>query len=101
MFSGGDAAALEKGIKIMEPVFKIIEGWLNQHEYLINNQLTLADLSCYCELGQLEEMGVYDYSKFPKIQAWLKKVKQVPHYSEFVKSLLKMKALMSNKQNKL
>ncbi|KAF1323738.1 Glutathione transferase, theta class, partial [Globisporangium splendens] len=36
---------------------------------------TIADYAAYCEFGQTELMGVFDFSKYPKVSAWLKRMK--------------------------
>jgi glutathione S-transferase/autophagy-related protein 2 len=36
---------------------------------------TIADYAAYCEFGQTELMGVFDFSKYPKVAAWLKRMK--------------------------
>lgn len=48
-------------------------GWLGQGEYLTGENLTLADFAAYVEIGQLrpEFTNVYDFTEFPRVQAWL------------------------------
>ncbi|POM73145.1 Glutathione transferase, theta class [Phytophthora palmivora] len=43
---------------------------------------TIADIAAYCEFVQVELMGIYDFSKYPKFSAWLKRMKAVPHHDE-------------------
>ncbi|OWZ18616.1 Glutathione transferase, theta class [Phytophthora megakarya] len=43
---------------------------------------TIADFAAYCEFVQVEQMGIYDFSKHPKLAAWLKRMKSVPHHDE-------------------
>lgn len=42
---------------------------------------TIADFAAYCEFDQLELMG-YEFSKYPKLHAWLQRMKALPHYDE-------------------
>ncbi|KAF1323684.1 Glutathione transferase, theta class, partial [Globisporangium splendens] len=43
---------------------------------------TIADYAAYCEFGQTELMGVFDFSKYPKVSAWLKRMKDIPFHDE-------------------
>lgn len=36
---------------------------------------TLADYACYCELDQLEAMGAFDFSMYPKTSEWMARMK--------------------------
>jgi len=91
---------IKLGFETLKPTFEIIEQWLTKNEYLISNSVTLADLSCFCELAQLEETYIYDYKDFPKIQDWIKKIKQVPHYETYSQSLKKLNALIQKKKER-
>lgn len=48
-------------------------GWLNDSTYLTAENPTIADIAAYVEIGQLQPQytNVYDFSAFPKVQAWL------------------------------
>jgi len=48
-------------------------GWLANTRYLVGDQLTLADLAAYVELGQLRPCftNVFDFSPFPNVCRWL------------------------------
>ncbi|CAI5742511.1 unnamed protein product [Hyaloperonospora brassicae] len=41
---------------------------------------TIADIAAYCEFVQIELMGIFDFAKYPKLSAWLGRMKQVPHH---------------------
>lgn len=43
---------------------------------------TIADVAAYCEFVQVELMGIFDFSKHPKLSAWLGRMKEVPHHDE-------------------
>lgn len=43
---------------------------------------TVADIAAYCEFVQVEMMGIHDFSKYPKLSAWMKRMKDVPHHDE-------------------
>ena len=47
-----------------------IERWLSQNTYLAGDKITIADVSCACEL--IQGMFIeYDFSKWPKTSKWL------------------------------
>ena len=48
-------------------------GWLANSKFLVGDSVTLADFAAYVEIGQLQPgfTNVYDFSDFPKVQAWL------------------------------
>ncbi|KAF1776512.1 Thioredoxin-like fold [Phytophthora cactorum] len=43
---------------------------------------TVADFAAYCEFVQIELMGIFDYSKYPKVSAWIERMKKLPHHDE-------------------
>ncbi len=51
----------------------MIERWLGENPFLCGDEMTLADLTAACEMMQTKFIGL-DLSKWPKIQAWLKKM---------------------------
>lgn len=36
---------------------------------------TLADYACYCEVGQTDMLGVFDFSKYGNLAAWIARMK--------------------------
>ncbi|EDV95143.1 GH17734 [Drosophila grimshawi] len=67
---------MERNLDIVEEV------WLNKKEFLTGPTLTVADIFAACEIEQTR-MADYDVRiKYPKIRAWLKRVRQScnPHY---------------------
>ena len=48
-------------------------GWLTQSRFLAGDQLTLADMAAYVEIGQLQPQftNVYDFEPFPNVRRWL------------------------------
>ena len=70
--------------------FKALEdGWLAQSRYLTGDQLTIADMSAYVEIGQLQSKftNVYDFAPFPNIRRWLDDMNQVDYHDEVHASL--------------
>ena len=73
--------------------FKALEdGWLAQSRYLTGDQLTIADMSAYVEIGQLQSKftNVYDFAPFPNIRRWLEDMNQVAYHDEVHASLYEL-----------
>ena len=73
--------------------FKALEdGWLAQSRYLTGDQLTIADMSAYVEIGQLQSKftNVYDFTPFPNIRRWLEDMNQVAYHDEVHASLYEL-----------
>lgn len=59
-------------------------GWLAQSRYLAGDQLSLADFSAYCEIGQLQPgfTNVFDFEPFPNVRRWLDEMKRVDSHDD-------------------
>jgi glutathione S-transferase len=55
--------------------------WMSEREYLCSDQLTLADITVYWELKDLEQCH-HSFDGFHTLQAWMAKVSQVPQIQE-------------------
>ena len=74
----------------IEKAFKALEdGWLAKSRFLTGEQLTIADMSAYVEIGQLQSKftNVYDFASFPNIRRWLDDMNQVDYHDEVHASL--------------
>jgi glutathione S-transferase len=64
--------------RTVDKILSILEFWLrNGNEYLMTEtHPSLADMSCYNEVVQLEVMGLLTHAneKFPRVAAWLKRM---------------------------
>ena len=60
------------------------EGWLSSRPYITGDDVTIADIAAYVEIGQLrpEFTNVYDFSPFPNVQRWLDAMMEVPGHDE-------------------
>jgi glutathione S-transferase len=77
----------------IDKAFKAIEdGWLSKSRYLIGDQLTIADMSAYVEIGQLQSKftNIYDFESFPNIRRWLEDMNQVAYHDEIHTSLYEL-----------
>lgn len=72
-------AVLKRKDQTIADILRIMEFWLRHGNlYLVSaTEPTVADLSCYNEVVQLEVMGLLEdvESKFPRVAAWLKRMK--------------------------
>lgn len=66
---------------IMEAYDKL-ETFLDGHDYLIGDQLTLADLSCIGTVGNLELHVPIDGERHPRVRAWIDRLTELPYYEE-------------------
>ena len=59
-------------------------GWLSQGNYLVGDQLTLADFAAYVEIGQLQPgfTNVFDFADFPRVSAWMERMKQIDGHDD-------------------
>ncbi|CEG37762.1 glutathione theta class [Plasmopara halstedii] len=66
---------------------ELMEKFLVKDFVAETDHVTIADISAYCELVQVELMGIYDFSKHPKLAAWLKRMKSIPFHDEIHEDL--------------
>ena len=69
----------------IEKAFEAIEsGWLRDSRFLIGNTMTIADISAYVEIGQLQSMftNVYNFEPYPNIRKWLKEMQNVDYHDD-------------------
>ncbi len=69
----------------IEKSFQAIDtGWLNNSRYLAGDNLTIADISAYVEMGQLQSMftNVYDFESYPNIKRWLIEMRKVDFHDD-------------------
>lgn len=81
----------ERGL--IEAIFRTIEGaFLKNKNYIASDdQMTIADLSAVCEIMQLR-LTKFDFSKFPKLEAWINRCMSNPELQEAHKIIFKAAA---------
>ncbi|KAF2894317.1 hypothetical protein ILUMI_11855 [Ignelater luminosus] len=67
------AAEVEEGYGFLE---KFLEG----HQWLAGDSVTLADLSIITSLTSIDVVVPVDEKKFPNVTAWIKRVEKLPYY---------------------
>ncbi|KAF1319490.1 Glutathione transferase, theta class, partial [Globisporangium splendens] len=68
--------------KVIEKNAGLLEKILIKDYIAETDAPTIADYAAYCEFGQTELMGLFDFSKYPKVSAWLKRMKDIPFRTE-------------------
>ena len=77
----------------IEKAFKALEDeWLAKSRFLTGDQLTIADMSAYVEIGQLQSKftNVYDFEPLPNIRGWLEEMNQIAYHDEVHTSLYEL-----------
>ena len=54
-----------------------VEAWLTVTPFLAGTEVSIADLTALCELTQ-QSLVALDFSQYPKIQAWMRKLMEIP-----------------------
>ncbi|XP_053692127.1 uncharacterized protein LOC128740592 [Sabethes cyaneus] len=49
-------------------------------DYIVGNNLTLADLSCVASIASMHAIFPIDVTKYPKLAAWLERLSKLPYY---------------------
>lgn len=59
-------------------------GWLAESLFLVGDEMTLADMAAYVEIGQMQPQftNVYDFEPFPKVQRWMSDMAQVEGHDD-------------------
>jgi glutathione S-transferase len=63
-----------------QALLAMMEARLAAHDWLVGEAPTIADLCLYAYTHTAEEMGGFDLSPFPGVQAWLARVAALPGY---------------------
>lgn len=89
---------IQKGLKeevekkAIAYVLKTIEGaFLKEQKYLCGDEMTLADLSAFCEVIQLQMIN-YDFSPYPALKKWIERCLADPVIQEVHTVLFKIVA---------
>jgi glutathione S-transferase len=72
--------AIADGVEALKQYFPIIEKKLNQHKYLVGNEISLADIILLALL-EPAEMAQIDLNVYPSLAAWRAGLKKQPFYT--------------------
>ncbi|CAH0546304.1 unnamed protein product [Brassicogethes aeneus] len=59
-----------------------LESFLNGHDWFAGDEVTIADLSILSTLATVELFIPVDAERFPQLDAWLKRAKDLPYFHE-------------------
>ncbi|NQD38496.1 glutathione S-transferase family protein [Permianibacter sp. IMCC34836] len=62
-----------------EKALAVMNEHLGQHIFFVDNQYSIADIALYAYTHVAEEGG-YQLSRYPAVQAWLRRVEQTPGF---------------------
>lgn len=62
--------------------YGFLEAFLQGYDYLVGNQLTIADLIAVANTTSLDIFVPIDTKKFPNVDAWIKRLQALPYYSK-------------------
>lgn len=65
----------------IEKAYQLLEDTLVD-EYVVGNSPTIADFSCISTISSLMGVIPVEQSKYPKILAWVERLKTLPYYEE-------------------
>lgn len=65
----------------IESAYEILNKFLDGHEYLVSNSISVADFSCITSVTQLDIVHPID-QKYANVRAWIERIAQLPYYDE-------------------
>merc|ERR1711971_39054 len=82
-------AVIQMNTQQISGIMNAIEQWLTECPWLCGQSPTLADLSCYCEIGQCKDeytdlfaINGFDFKQWPQVSNWLTRCESLPGYAE-------------------
>ncbi|CAH1154578.1 unnamed protein product [Phaedon cochleariae] len=72
----------QKLLNNLSEAFHMVEKFLQKTKYVAGDQMTIADISFVTSITTWNPYMPLPEAQFPKITAWLKKMKELPYYSE-------------------
>ncbi|RMX68793.1 hypothetical protein KXD40_007477 [Peronospora effusa] len=102
-----DAVLVKEAPTLIGNLVKLMEKFLVKDYIANSDEITLVDFAAYCEFVQIELMGVFDFTEYPKFSAWMQRMKKVPLHDEMHATLdeflsdLKLKTKAKAKEKSL
>lgn len=62
-----------------ETALGVLETRLDDHDWLVGDRMTIADIACYPYVAMAPEGG-FDLESYPGIRAWIGRIKSLPGY---------------------
>lgn len=79
LFRGKKEIAKENEKGIIQS-YGFVESFLEKSEWFAGSQLTIADFSAVSSISSIAPVIPFDANKYPKLSAWLNKMKSLPYY---------------------
>lgn len=77
---GGSSEVPQHKIDYMKKGYELLDGALTD-DYIVGNELTLADISCIATVDTMDIFFPMDRSKYPKLVAWMERMSnRIPDY---------------------
>lgn len=73
--------AKEKTLKL----FEVVEATLSTNDYLIGDQVSLADIAAYSYIAHVPEGGI-SLAPYPSIRSWIARIEAIPGFIPMLKS---------------
>lgn len=68
-----DESKCEEATKFAHQQFKVLEGWLSQHEWLANDTFSIADPFALAYMEQVRPLG-FPIDEYPQMKAWFERL---------------------------
>lgn len=78
---------VEQAVKLLESVFARMETRLSEHDYLVGDRISLADIAWVPQYVVLSMVG-FDFSPYPRIDAWDQRISERPTYKTAISDWL-------------
>lgn len=88
-----------ESVQAANDAYEMMEAFLADDAYLVGNSMTLADLATVTSITQLVTLyAMLDNTKYPKIQAWLNRMAELPYFYELnTKHVDRFKGVLTEK----
>ena len=93
-------AALRNTRKLAKYALAVIEGeWLEKHEFIVDDALSLADILCFEELVQLKQWPLIAGAEqtYPNIFRWIGRMERVKGYAQTHRILAKLDGFIAKR----
>ena len=91
-FSNGvapDSKVLRIGLNNIGYHLEYIEWLLSKHQYLVGEELTLADLTAASHFSVIDYLGDVPWDEFPASKLWYSKIKSRPSFKALLKDTIR------------
>jgi len=68
-------------VQAIDAAYSLLETFLEGHQYLAGDSLTVADLACITSVTQIEVVRSID-EKYVNVLTWIKRLELLPYYDE-------------------